>query len=147
MGFTQEDIARLRKELLDDLETLNRFEALLKKRAIAHPDLKPSNFLADVESPDRLKEVQLGMAGISANPKGLLKNLVIEAIKTSPSGMRPKEVVQAVKVGGYNFNSEASAAASVSTALQRLVESRLIRKEEGGLYKWAKESDLHRQTA
>lgn len=142
MAVTMEDIARLRRELQDELETLSKFEALLKKRGLSDRSVPrlPAPTPIQIDDPEN---TQLSIDGVNPNQKGTLKRLVIQAIRSSAAALRPRDVVIAVKAEGYNFNSEASAAASVSTALQRLLESGLIEKSEGGYYSWKNAGGTH----
>lgn len=121
MAITEQDIKRLRREAERDLEALARVEAMLARRngfAVA-PNVRN----------DEGKE------------RGQLKQLAIEVLRTAASdGLRPGEVLKAVRERGYSFKSADGAAASISTVLTRLANKDRKVEKKNGKYFWKEET-------
>ena len=116
------DIIRLREELTRDLEAITRVEAMLKRDdGKINSGATSSRVIRDKPS------------GANTGLKQMVSSIVEDA---APRCFRTREVAEAVIEKGYAFSSPQTAAASVSSALQRLKDAGLVEKRPDGRYVW-----------
>lgn len=123
-AVTKDELIKKRGELAKDIEALDRVLRL---------------FGVD-ESSTKYEPVTLTPPPVRDQPfpPALgLKELVIDGLKLQETlGAYPKDLLGYCKGKGYYFTSDINGAASISTALSRLVIDGKVRKQDGRYY-WA----------
>lgn len=123
-ALTKEELIKKRQELAKDIEALDRVLRLFGVDESA-PKYEPLS-LTPPPVLDR-----------PFPPAPGLKELVIDGLKLQQAlGASPKDLLGYCKSKGYYFTSDVNGAASISTALSRLVDDEKVRKQDGRYY-WA----------
>jgi hypothetical protein len=140
MSFKVSDIRRKKQALLEDLKALERVEAMFAadRRPRKGADSVPKEIASkQTVMPLQVEPHDAGSNGNQAE-RGSLKSMVITALKNAGrEGIRPKDIVAYVIGQGYPFSSDAVAASSISTALQRQFKNyHTVEKTEEGKYFW-----------
>ena len=151
---TDAEIQRMKQELLDDLNVIEKFQQLMAKRqnaagsngngAKSQHDIKAPAPDGNAMLPEPRVSHPSGTLPLPIQPtdntpaRGTLINLVVEAVKAAGSnGIRPRDVLAYVVAKGYPFGNPDVAPSAVSTALVRLTNrDHKMEKNDSGCYVW-----------